>query len=239
MRIAVVSDIHGNRTAFEAVLRDLGEAAPDLVLQGGDLADSGSGPEEIVDWIRELGWQGVMGNRDEMLVRPESLELFAASVGGPEGMWAMIREMAEATREALGEDRLAWLRRLPMVTIEHGLALVHATPASCWKAAPATEEELEAIYAPLGQRRVASGHTHVPSIRWLGGRVRTLINCGSVGLPYDGDPRASYLLLDEDEPTIRRVEYDVEAEIAALARAARPGGAWVTKVPRARAPQMP
>ena len=66
MRIAILSDIHGNRMAFEAVLKDLRNMAPDLVLHGGDLADSGSGPTEIVDQIRDLGWQGVLGNTDEI-----------------------------------------------------------------------------------------------------------------------------------------------------------------------------
>ena len=61
MRIAVVSDIHGNRTAFEAVVEDLRKTAPDLVLHGGDLAHGGSSPAEIVDRVRELGWRGVMG----------------------------------------------------------------------------------------------------------------------------------------------------------------------------------
>ena len=66
MRIAILSDIHGNRTAFEAVLKDLRNMAPDLVLHGGDLAGSGSGPAEIVDQIRDLGRQGVLGNTDEI-----------------------------------------------------------------------------------------------------------------------------------------------------------------------------
>src|SRR6266478_3239047 len=74
MRIAIVSDIHGNRTAFEAVLADLRHTSPDLILHGGDLADGGASPVEIVDQIRELGWQGVVGNTDEMLFRPASLQ---------------------------------------------------------------------------------------------------------------------------------------------------------------------
>jgi 3',5'-cyclic AMP phosphodiesterase CpdA len=77
MRIAILSDIHGNRTAFEAVLADLQQTSPDLILHGGDLADAGASPAEIVDRIRDLGWQGV-GNTDEMLFRPESLEEFAS-----------------------------------------------------------------------------------------------------------------------------------------------------------------
>ncbi len=114
MRIAVVSDIHGNLTAFEAVLADIRQASPDLVLHGGDLADAGSSPIEIIDRIRALGWQGVMGNTDEMLVRPDSLEDFARQSSAPPVLWSAIREMASATRSKLGDERLAWLRELPM-----------------------------------------------------------------------------------------------------------------------------
>ena len=77
MRIAVVSDIHGNRTAFEAVLADLRQSSPDLILHGGDLANGGANPAEVVDRIRDLGWQGVIGNTDEILPMPEVLTEFA------------------------------------------------------------------------------------------------------------------------------------------------------------------
>jgi predicted phosphodiesterase len=70
MRIAVLSDIHGKLTAFEAVLADLRHSVPDIVLHGGDLANAGSNPVEIID---RMGWPGVMGNTDEMLVRSLSL----------------------------------------------------------------------------------------------------------------------------------------------------------------------
>ena len=82
MRVAVVSDIHGNLTAFEAVLADIRQCSPDLVLHGGDLADLGSSPLEIIDRIRSLGWQGVMGNTDEMLPMPESLTEFPRNCPG-------------------------------------------------------------------------------------------------------------------------------------------------------------
>ena len=77
MRIAIVSDIHGNRTALQAVLADLRQTSPDLILHGGDLAQGGASAAEIVDQIRDLGWQGVVGNTDEMLFAPESLTQFA------------------------------------------------------------------------------------------------------------------------------------------------------------------
>jgi len=67
MRVAVVTDIHGNRRAFHAVLEDLRQVAPDLVVHGGDLVFGGTHPREIIDEIRTLGWPGVLGNTDEML----------------------------------------------------------------------------------------------------------------------------------------------------------------------------
>src|SRR5580658_4636429 len=102
MRIAIVSDIHGNLTALEAVLEDLQQTSPDLVLQGGDLAHSGSSPAEIIDRIRDLGWQGVVGNTDELLFRPESLTEFAKQSPRMQPLLGVIQEMAAATCAALG-----------------------------------------------------------------------------------------------------------------------------------------
>lgn len=241
MRIAVVSDIHGNRTAFEAVLADLRSVSPDLVLQGGDLADSGSGPTEIVDQIQELGWQGVMGNTDEMLIRPGSLEEFAAQSSAPGALWDAIRKVAAATRARLGPERLEWLSRLPLTLSREELALTHATPQSCWSApaADATDTELASVYGVLGQRVVAFGHTHCAAIRKLPGMPALLVNSGSVGLPFDGDPRAGYLLLDDGVPTIRRVEYDLEKELRALLASDVPRAEWTARMLRAARPQMP
>src|SRR5271155_3493711 len=130
MRIAIVSDIHGNRTAFEAVLADLRKTSPDLILHGGDLADAGASPVEVVDHIRDLGWQGVVGNTDEMLFQPESLRRVAAQSPHLQPLFAVIEEMATATREALGEERLAWLSSLPLSLTHSPMALVHASPGN-------------------------------------------------------------------------------------------------------------
>jgi len=239
--VAVVTDIHGNLTAFEAVVADLRRMSPDLVLHGGDLADPGSSPIDVVDRIRDLGWRGVMGNTDEMLVRPSSLEDFASQSSAPPTMWSAIRLIASSTRSKLGDQRLAWLSELPLVTTLPGFALVHAEPESCWRApaADATDAELETIYGSLGQPIVAYGHTHRPAIRSLTGHPELLINTGSVGLPYDGDPRASYLLLDGTTPSIRRVEYNVEKELKALSSCGLPGAEWAAKMLRTSSRQMP
>jgi len=239
MRIAIVSDIHGNRTAFEAVLADLRETAPDLILHGGDLADGGASPVEIVDRIRDLGWQGIVGNTDEMLFRPESLEEFANNPPRMRPLFAAIREMAAATREALGEERLAWLQALPRIQIHDPLALVHASPGSVWRApAPeASDVELESVYRPLGQPIAIYAHIHRSFIRNVSEMI--VANTGSVSLSYDGDRRAAYLLLDDSKPAIRRVEYDVDRELKALSSCGLPHADWVAKILESGYPQMP
>jgi putative phosphoesterase len=241
MRVAVVSDIHGNLTAFEEVLADIRRCSPDLVLHGGDLADGGSSPVEVVDRIQSLGWPGVMGNTDEMLAQPDSLEEFASQSSAPPVLWDTIRRIASATRSKLGEERLAWLSELPRVKTQEDFALVHATPESCWRTPPteATDAELETLYGSLCQPIIIFGHTHRPFIRLLAGRPRLLINTGSVGLSYDGDPRASYLILEDGVPSIRRVEYNVEKELKALTFCGLPGAEWTAKMLRTSSPQMP
>jgi len=244
MRIAIMSDIHGNRTAFEAVLADLQQTSPDLVLHGGDLADAGSSPLEIVDRIRDLGWPGVVGNTDELIFRPESLEEFANQSSAPASLWTAIREMAATIRSMLGEERIGWLRGLSRVHIQDPMALVHASPESLWRApAPgATDAELESIYGSLGRPIVVYGHIHRPYIRRFASPPLPegmIANTGSVGLPYDGDRRASYLLFDESSPTIRRVEYSVEREIKALSSCGLPHADWIAKTLQAASPQLP
>jgi predicted phosphodiesterase len=239
MRIAIVSDIHGNLTAFEAVLADLRQTSPDLIFHGGDLADAGASPVEIVDRIRDLGWQGVVGNTDEMLFSPESLREFASQSPKLQPLFAAIEEMAVATREALGEERLAWLRGLPRSQIHGPVALVHASPESLWRApAPeASDAELESVYSPLGQPIAVYGHIHRSYIRSVSGMIVT--NSGSVSLSYDGDRRAAYLLLDESGPSIRRVEYDVDKELKALSCCGLPHADWIAKMIDSASPQMP
>jgi putative phosphoesterase len=239
MRIAIVSDIHGNRTAFEAVLADLRQTSPDLILHGGDLADGGASPVEIVDRIRDLGWRGVVGNTDEMLFRPESLTEFASHSPALQSLFAAVEEMAAESREALGEERLGWLRSLPRVQIHGSITLLHASPESLWRApAPeASDAELESTYGTLGQTVVVYGHVHRSCVRRVSGM--TVANSGSVGLSYDGDLRAAYLLLDDGKVEIRRVAYDVEREIQALHVCRFPHADWVAKMLRSGRPQMP
>ncbi len=239
MRIAVVSDIHGNRTAFEAVLADLRQTSPDLIFHGGDLADSGSSPVEIVDRVRDLGWPGVVGNTDEMLFEPGSLQEFASQSPNLQSLFAAIEEMAVAAREALGEERLAWLSALPRKQTHDSMTLVHASPETAWRAPShtAVDAELEKVYGSLGAAIVVYGHIHHSYVRNVSGML--VVNTGSVSLSYDGDPRASYLLFDDSTPAIRRVEYDADKEVKALRACGLPHADWVAKMLLSAGPHMP
>jgi putative phosphoesterase len=239
MRVAIVSDIHGNLTALEAVLSDLRETSPDLILHGGDLGDNGSSPCEVVDRIRALGWPGVLGNTDEMLFDPESLTRFGSGLPHLKAMFDAIEEMAADARAAMGEDRLAWLRSLPRAQMYAHFALVHAKLDTAWRAPmdSVADGDLESAYGPLGRAVVVYGHIHRPYIRSVSRVV--VANSGSVGLPHDGDRRASYLLLDDSVPSIRRVEYDVDRELKALRSSGRPHAEWVARILETASPQMP
>lgn len=221
------------------MLADLRETSPDLVLHGGDLSDNGSSPVEIVDHIRALGWPGVIGNTDEMLAGPQSLADFAQSSPQMQPLLPIIEEMAHWTRQQLGESRLSWLRALPRTHLTELVALVHASPASCWRS-PAPESpdaDFESVYAPLARKLAVYGHVHRPFIRPLNGM--TVVNTGSVGLSYDGDARASYLILQGDKPSICRVEYDIERELKRLRDATLPHHDWIAKTLKSARPQMP
>jgi predicted phosphodiesterase len=239
MRIAIVSDIHGNRTAFEAVLADLKQTSPDLILHGGDLADSGASPAEIVDRIRELGWDGVVGNTDEMLFAPESLRQFAKQSPGLQSVVAVIEEIAAVTRESLGDARLAWLRELPRVQTHGPMTLLHASPKNLWHAPSpeAGDAELESVFGSLDTPISIYGHIHCAYVRNLPKRI--VANTGSVSLSYDGDRRAAYLLLDDANPSIRRVAYDLDKELKALTSCPLPHTEWLAKTLQMARPQMP
>src|SRR5205814_7320099 len=111
MRIAVVSDIHGNLTAFEAVLADLKLTAPDAVLSGGDFATHGHRPSEVIDCVRALEWPSIYGNTDEMLWSPESFSQVASAAPNLRSLLdVLFNALAPATRALIGSGRLQWLR---------------------------------------------------------------------------------------------------------------------------------
>jgi putative phosphoesterase len=233
MLLAIVSDIHGNLTAFDAVIGDLAHRGVDRVVHGGDLALAGCQGAEVVDRVRELGWPGIVGNTDELLWRPEVQETQARRAPKLRPLIAMLCDKyAPATRAALGEERLAWLRKLPPEYRSDGVAVVHASPGDLWRAPlPKCEDtELTATYGALGAETVVYGHIHRPYVRKLD--RFTVANSGSVGNPFDGDNRAAYALVEDDAVQIVRVEYDVEREARVLLRSDYPDASRIAAMRR-------
>lgn len=219
MRTAILADVHGNLAALEAVAAEIDRLQPDLVIHGGDLAFNGPRPAECVDLVRKRDWPGVMGNMDEAVwTHPEDPKL-------------------ARTREMLGEDRVAWLQGLPMVWRQgDSVALVHAVPGDLWKAVgrDAGDEELRSVYGPLGARLAVYCHIHQAYVRDLGDL--TVANTGSVGLPFDGDWRAAFLLVEDGRPRHVRLEYDLERELADLRASGYPGAEQVAEAQRTGRP---
>ena len=230
MRVAIVSDIHGNRRAFQAVLADLRQVAPDRVVHGGDLAYGGAHSAEIIDQIRSLGWPGVRGNTDEMLWAQKSLAEFAARQPKLAPLLARIQDLIPPTLASIGEERLRWLEGIPEQYSGEGFSVLHASPGDLWRAPMpnASDEELQVTYGALGAPIVVYGHIHRPYIRRL--QALTVANTGSVSQSYDGDRRASYLVIDGETLTIRRVEYDVESEAKELLSSGLPHAEWLSRI---------
>ncbi|HLY99965.1 MAG TPA: metallophosphoesterase family protein [Candidatus Angelobacter sp.] len=233
MRIAIISDVHGNLTALDAVLADLRQQKPDLVLHGGDLPYGGPNPAEVIDCIMHEGWKGVLGNTDEMLWDTSARPTLEASAPKLKPLFKVLFDLCgPATTQMIGQSRLAWLRQLPAELRHENLVLLHASPGNLWRAPmdTADDAELQNTYAQLNAKIVVYCHIHRPFIRKVGDM--TVCNTGSVGSPYDGDPRSSYLLIGDDVPSIRRVEYDVEKEVGRLLASDYPYKEWIAEMRR-------
>jgi putative phosphoesterase len=242
MRLAVLSDIHGNLLALEAVLADVDEVGvPDIYVVLGDLAAFCPWPSETLARLQELPEAlFLQGNTDRYLVTGQ--RPVEQPVRSPEEWAAMPARLAERdanfrwTVERLSYDDYQFLRDLPTrldldVPGYGRVVTVHANPQDDETSlAPGTpEDEMRDYFSDLDARLVLYGHTHRPVDRMVGDL--RVVNDGSVGLPLDGDPRPAYALLDfegdECAVTIRRVSYDREAVIAELERVDHPARAWV------------
>lgn len=231
IRIAVVSDIHGSLYALEAVVADLKDVSPDLVVHGGDLAVNGCRPAEVIDVVNGLGWPGVLGNTDEMLWAPHRLaEQEARAPRLSELLHVLFDHNAPATAELVGQKRIEWLRQLPPEWRRENLVVVHASPDDLWRA-PASDSDDEVLtetYGSLNSDLVVYAHIHRPFVREMGSL--TVINSGSAGLSYDGDWRAAYLVIDDGKPLIRRVEYNLEGEVNDLLASKYPYASWLAEI---------
>jgi putative phosphoesterase len=208
MRVGLISDVHGNRVALEAVLADMPPV--DRLACAGDVVGYNPWHADCVDAMRERGVPTVMGNHDR------------AVAGGTDFAFnSMAGAGVRHAREALDDDQLEWLAALPneRTVCEGSVRLVHGHPDD------PNRYTYPAQFGPhlLDEEDVlVLGHTHVQhNERYDAGVV---VNPGSVGQPRDGDPRAAYAVLDLDGLQVeeRRVEYDVDEVTAAIASAGLP-----------------
>ena len=229
-RIAVLSDVHGNATALAAVRKAIAAARPDAILVAGDHVLNGPEPAATVDAIRELEADGalvVQGNTDIAVADYD----WAAAFPWLEGPTDSIRLAAEWAHDALGDERLDWLRRLPAerrLRVEDTLVLVtHASPGSQTAGFDQALDPSVTIerLSRTDARLICCGHTHLPEVRDFG--WKQVINDGSAGYVFDGDPTASWALIELDgeavTTTIQRTEYDVLEVSNALSARGLPG----------------
>ena len=233
-RIAVLSDVHGNLVALEAVRKAVKKDKPDVILVAGDLAMNGPDPGPTLDAIRAMEGEGaivVQGNTD---IAVADADYAAAFPWLPEGVPDATRAVAEWTHDALDDEQLAWLRRLPAERrIRIGETLVLATHASPGSQTSGFDRDLDPSttlerLARTDARVICCGHTHLPEIREFGWQV--IVNDGSAGYAFDGDPTASWALVTIDGDTvtaeIRRTEFDTLAVSNAISLRGLPGDVY-------------
>jgi putative phosphoesterase len=215
MRVAVLSDIHGNLVGLDACLADLhAQGGADAIIAAGDLCVDGPKPKKVLQRLEEIGAQAVRGNTDRELAAPNG-QVFHA----PEDV------QLEWTRRDLGDKWLTWLAELPFAIRigedDNQLLIVHANPTNDFEHLwPDAEDDfLERLIGGEHATAIAFGHLHLPYVRvWRG---KLLVNVASAGLPKDGDARAGYALFTERiggwEVKHRRVEFDVKKVATQLA----------------------
>ena len=234
-RVVILSDIHGNAVALQAVRKALRGEKPDLVAIAGDLALNGPDPAGAVDQLREMEADGaviVSGNTD---IAVADFDYAAAFPWMADGVPDTFRAAAEWTHEALGDERVAWLRRLPaerrLRTDDGTMVLVcHGSPGSQTNGFDQALDPSVTIerVSRTDARMIACGHTHLPEIRDLGWKL--IVNAGSAGYVFDGDPTASWARVDvtdgEISAEIRRTEFDALAVANAISSRGLPGDVY-------------
>ncbi len=215
MKLAFISDIHGNANALDAVLADIKEKNIDKIYVLGDLCYRGPEPQRSLDLVRSLNTEVIKGNADEWVVR-------GVKQGEvPEQALEMMNKERDWICSQLTEESIDYLRNLPIeLTMEqYGLRIhaFHATPESLFEVVLPSENE-ETLSSKLMSNEAdlfIYAHIHRPYIRYINGKC--IMNIGSVGIPFDGVKRASYAIVDISEESFQtsivRVAYDINQTI--------------------------
>ena len=231
-RYAIISDIHSNLEALDAVIHDLRDVHVNRVMCLGDLVGYGADPKPCIQMVRNLlathgDLQMIMGNHDHAVAH----RLF-------DGMNKVARASMEWTAERVTGEQLAWIRNCPFAYEEDGIHFVHASPyyPQAWHYI-VHPEQAEAQFGFFKGTVCFIGHSHLPFIyvqgeaeltdrtrNFINPSYRYLVNVGSVGQPRDGDPRATYTVYDSESGLvdIRRIPYDVAGAAAKIVAAGLP-----------------
>lgn len=215
LRLAFLADIHGNLPALEAAVADLDQQSPDAVYLLGDLVNRCPWNNEVMALILERGWPSIQGNHDQVigdLNTPASREPFTERHRFPIIYW---------TWDHLEPSYIQHLRQLPE---EMGVVIDGAPPIHLFHGVPhnpfegiypeTSDDHIAETFAPFEEPLIICAHTHRPLDRGVNGK--RVLNGGSIGLPYNSDPSAQYLLLDlidetgtrQWQPIFRKVDYD-------------------------------
>jgi putative phosphoesterase len=217
MKIAFISDIHGNAVALDAVLEDIRCQGADRIVVMGDISYRGPEPKRALELVRGLNTDVIKGNADEWTVRG----VRAGEV--PDAYLERMNLEREWTAGQLDSEDMQYLDQLPTewslrVSEQLTIHAFHATPDSLFDIVKpdAAAEELESkLMRREGTDLYLYAHIHLPYIRYINGKC--VANLGSVGLPFDGLPKSSYAIVDADKDavsvTIRRVAYDADRTI--------------------------
>jgi diadenosine tetraphosphatase ApaH/serine/threonine PP2A family protein phosphatase len=234
VKVAILTDIHSNLPALEAVLAAIDESGIETRWCLGDVVGYGASPDECARTVSERCDLSLVGNHDLAVTGEISTDVFSASAAAA----------VEWTRANSEESTMEFLKGLKPENTEHAVALYHASPRDpVWEYVLAVDQARECI-AEQAARVSLIGHSHVAL--WFsdgegqpgadgGGQAedgkeidltehRWLLNPGSVGQPRDGDPRAAWLELDTDDwkATYHRVQYDIDGAAAAIRDAGLP-----------------
>ena len=224
MRLAVVSDIHGNLEAFKEVLLDIDRSKVDGVVCLGDCIGYGPEPDQVVSLVRRRNIPSVMGNHELGLMNKSYLGWFNQPT----------RRSLLLTQELLSSDTLEFIKGFKSALVSHGCRLVHGFPPESITTylVDVSQSEFVWAFSDMQERMCFVGHTHVPEIVGFdGGKVsrgplhqglrsledgtKYIINVGSVGQPRDGNNRAKYVIWDSSRQTVdlRYVAYDIATTV--------------------------
>ncbi|HZG73630.1 MAG TPA: YfcE family phosphodiesterase [Chondromyces sp.] len=235
MKIAFISDIHGNAVALEAVLEDIKKKKVDKVCVLGDICYRGPQPKQSLELVQSLNARVIKGNADEWVVRGvQKGEV-------PDKALELMNIEREWTVSQLQSSDIDYLSELPtnLHFEEEGISIhaFHATPNDLFEVIlPGTDDETieEKLMSSTNSQLYIYAHIHKPYIRYIEGKV--IMNIGSVGLPFDGLKKASYGMVEVSEggfhTSIHRVDFDVEKVIDQYQKADYPNAEMMSGVLR-------